>query len=349
MPHVTIISSTFRPGGIDIFLAGMRDQSYKDFEVILVDHRYERRRDRVRQLAKDYGVPLIHVPEHRRNGKWNVFISAWNTGIALARGDVLILLQDWTYAPRGWIEAHLSALDGKRRYVLAPYIYGQVPPLVTKIPFDFSKQMDRGGYCVDIDPILNGEVLDEIFAFQNGPFEYHWFLGMAAALATDQDVRVSPRGPLSTGCWSWIHVKNESITRKLMWELNGLDERLERGKGPMDLDLGIRLVGAGVELWWEPSAITYGPNARYVCRSMPWGSMHERLGGRWSYDDGLTYNERRRREIDAGGSPRALNSYDMQDLASLLDWWRTPDADPRSRDVSDEEYWNCKEIWPDTP
>src|SRR6266853_3506423 len=128
-PTVSVLVSTFRPGGIDMLMAGMRDQTYKDFELVLIDRRYALRHDRVQQLAARCGVKLIHVTEHRRNGKWVSFCSAWNTGMALARGDVLIFLQDYAYTPPGWIEAHLEALGYGRRYVLAPYTYAKMPEL----------------------------------------------------------------------------------------------------------------------------------------------------------------------------------------------------------------------------
>ncbi len=93
MIDLSVQVCSFRPGGIDILLAGMRDQTYpKDrFELVLVDHRYERRHEQVMALAKRYDLPNVtHVPEHRRNGHWAVTSSAFNTGFALAQGLSLI-------------------------------------------------------------------------------------------------------------------------------------------------------------------------------------------------------------------------------------------------------------------
>ena len=166
-PQVSVICSTFRPGGIDITLAGMRDQTYKNFELVLIDKRYDLRYQRVVELARYYGVRLVHAPEYRRNGKWVSFCSAWNTGMALARGEVLILFQDWQYAPPGWIEAHLQALDGKRRYVLAPYIYTELPAIQNSNTAEIQVAgeencVNTNRLCVDSDPRLEPNTYNEI-------------------------------------------------------------------------------------------------------------------------------------------------------------------------------------------
>lgn len=343
----TVIVSSFRPGGIDILLAGMRDQSIKNFEVILVDRRYELRHDRVMKMAKDYGVNLIHVPEFRRNKNWCSFVSAWNTGMALARGEVIILSQDWAYSPYCYVESHIAAVDGKKRYVMAPYCYVQVPQLRLKQPFDIAGQMSRGDHCTEPDQILSGGILDEIACFEAGLFDGSWLKHLPRLARPDQDPRWAPRGVVEG--YNWIHVKNESLLRSFAYYLNGLDERLERGKGPMDTDWGNRIRGAGAEFWWEPSAMQFSPNPRFVIRTMPWGDMTERVEGRWSYKDGEAYCARRVREIEAGGSPVALNSYSLEELSVRLDKWRGGELVPLPIDVPDEVYWKGEVPWPDSP
>jgi hypothetical protein len=348
---VSVCVSTFRPAGIEITLAGMRDQSFakNNFEVVIADRRYEKRHAEVMALAKKYGVTCIHVPEHRRNGQWNVFCSAWNTAFALARGRVVILCQDWAYCPPGWIETHLQHHEVPGRYVVGPYFYMQVPPLHLKKDFDFTGQRERGGYCIEADSMLKGDILDEMFAFQDGPFDPAWLDRMGIAAAPHQDSRIRPQGPGVPE--TYVHVKNESILRKTLYNLNGLDERMERGKGPMDLELGMRMVENGIVLWWEQSAIHMVPNPRAICRTMPFGDMHERVEGRWSYDEGTRYIARRRGEIMTHGGFRALNPYDLYDLAKELEPWRTAETiDVGPLEQTDEQYWKEKHpLWWDTP
>lgn len=354
-PFVSVLVTSFRPGGLDLTLAGMRDQKLKDFELIICDRRYEKRHNDVMDLAKKYGVKTIHVPEHRRNGKWTTFCSGWNTAMALARGEYVILLQDFAYAPPGWIEAHLECqMRGTRRYVVGPYKYTDLPAVKTKKEFDFASQIGSGGRCTEADAVIRGEILPEMYIFEKGPFDPAWIADIKVHEAPHQDPRRQISGGNSGTCpSSWCHVKNESCRRETLWEIGGLDERLERGKGPMDIDFGIRLLGADVTLWWEPKMPDcFCPNARWICRTMPWGDMEERLEGRWAYRDGLNYNALREKEIAAAtdhfAESHAKNNYRMPELAARLASWRNEASHPVTpREAGDLEYWG-REIWPET-
>lgn len=352
-PEVSILVSTFRPGGLDLTFAGMRDQTHRDFELILIDKRYEKRSNQVTDFQKKYGDwQFIYAPEHRSNGKWVTFCSAWNTGIALARGRFIIFLQDYAYAPPGWIEAHLEALyTNVTRLVVAPYNYYDYPQLALKKPYDFAGQTPLGDRCTELDPILTDDILDEIQVFQKGAFDPSWIphlrIGEDPAYSQYQwkecrsdlhknNIKIGP---------DWIHVKNESMSRDLIYKMNGLDERLERGKGPMDIDIGIRAINAGAELFWNEKCPRHTAiNPRFFCRNHPWGAMSERLEGRWSYDDGLAYNELQK----SRGTYYAQNPYHMADMAKRLESWRDLSTPKVSQNLSDLAYWR-QEIWPDTP
>jgi hypothetical protein len=343
----SVCVSTFRPGGLDITLAGMRDQKFKDFELIICDHRYEKRHSEVMDLANKYGVKCIHVPEHRRNGKWTTFCSAWNTAFALARGEYIVILQDYCYCHPEWLESHLEYHSQRENlYLIGPYLHTDLPKLKTLKDYDFHNE----------SPVIEGGILPEMFIFQDGPFD-PLVIPSLEVHGQDriQDCRRQMSGNTSgVKAPSWIHVKNESMRRDTLWSLGGLDERLERGKGPMDTDFAIRIEGLGLSLWWEPGMKDpIVPNPRWICGTLPWGSMEERVEGRWSFRDGINYNEMRRNEIrvssDRQKACRARNDYAMGELASRLDPWREEQNHPvQSIDISDLEYWG-REIWPESP
>ena len=349
MPKVSVLVAMFRPGGIDVTLVGLRDQTFKDFEVVLVDRRYERRHERVMAMAADYGLDLIHVPEHRRNGKWQNIGSAWNTAMAVAEGEIVIFLPDWTYVPPGWIGAHLLPhASGDVVYVACPYRYTDLPPLKLLRPFDFSGQLDRGRVCLDEDAVLRGEVFDEISAFA-APFTWETATSLRHHEFPHQDTRQAAAGQSLE--FSWIPLKNESVRRSIAYKVNGLDERLDRGKGPLDIDWASRLSPAGCQSTWTPEGLALCPNPRWICGSMPWGSKEERVEGRWSYWDGNAYNARRQDEAGRG-KIRARNPFDIEELHEDLvrAGWRDKDhvIDVGPLDRDDLTYWG-KEIWPDTP
>lgn len=345
---VSVLTTAFRPGLLDVTLAGMRDQTFRDFELIVVDRRWEHRRGVVRWLAEKYGVRCIHIPEHRRNGKWACIGSAWNTAMAVARGDILIFLQDGAYAPPGWIEAHMRWHEQDDRvYMIGPYRYLGLPPLRLKPPFD-AEGFDFSGdrlHCTEQGLVLQGKVLDEMFAFIDGPFEPAWLPGLPV-LSSPQDPRDHKDGTQIPD--THLHIKNESMRREVAYELNGLDERLDRGKGPLDLDWGLRLSAAGVKLIWDSQLYTPALNGREIVPTMPWGTMDERLEGRWSWQDGLAYNARRREECKVS-LPTAKNPFDLLALSYALESWRYETKFDIARiEVPDHRYWGPQVIWPDT-
>lgn len=83
-------------------LAALRRQTYRDFEVIVVDNAST---DGSRELlARDYPeVRLVTLPENRG------FTGACNAGLRAARGEWLILLNNDTEADPGWLAAIADA------------------------------------------------------------------------------------------------------------------------------------------------------------------------------------------------------------------------------------------------
>ena len=116
----------------------------------------------------------------------------------------------------------------------------------------------------------------------------------------------------------------------------------------MDTDWENRLRASGVEFWWTTDAWTSGPNPRVLFFTQPWGATSTRVEGRWSWEDGLAYTKKRVGEMYAGGTRRARNTYNIEDLATKLESWRNGDEIPHSVDVPDLEWWGF-ECWPSSP
>lgn len=93
-------------------------QTTKDFELIVVDGSYEKHKDYVASLNP--GFPIVHVPPKQNIWTRNkmVAICAYrNTGIAKARGDLIVNLDDCCRLPnmyvetfeQGWLQHHICA------------------------------------------------------------------------------------------------------------------------------------------------------------------------------------------------------------------------------------------------
>ena len=146
----------------------------------------------------------------------------------------------------------------------------------------------------------------------------------------------------------WLHIKNDSCDRETLLNINGLEERLERGRGPLDIDLQFRLVVSGIEFWWDPDCFVYYMDPHYILPTLPFGATKRRVEGRWSWLDGLEYTTNLKANLTFGASPRAKNNFDIREMADRLSSWREPEAKPVIRDVDDLTYWGCN-MMPDTP
>lgn len=331
-PKVSVITGTFRLGGIDILLAGMRDQTFKDFEYILVDHRYEFRHRKVMEMAKNYGVNLIHAPEHKRNGKWQVQGAALNTGFMLAEGEIIIMLLDYGYAPLGWIERHLRHHydeNGNRlnKLIISPHCYLSLPPVIFKEPVDFElwlkRQRERGYSCLIQERFE--DYFDEISIFGD-LFDPSWLADLQVQQPPHQDPKILlPSGPIE---YPFFHMKNESFPLQAIMEVNGIDETLDRGKGMMDTDLGFRLSKVVDSLELDSDNTVFCPNPRPIMSTMPWGSVDESLEGRWSNKQTEAHRLSRVREIERGAPPVAPNGYSLREKREELLRWKELDIIP---------------------
>ena len=344
IPTVSVVANTFRSGGIDITLAGMRDQLYDKnrFEVILVDHRYEYRHKEVVALAKAYGIQnFTHVPEYQRNGKWCSFCSGWNTGFALSEGEITLTLCDYSYAPPQWINKHVVwhyDIMGRKmkRLAIGPHSVHTMP-----LPFLFhgsendyqawiaNQQLHSGnnsitGGCIEQPDF--GKVFGEISIFPNlfDPIEVN-------RTSTCPPPNQDPKLIYETGRCKreWMHVKNESCFTESIYEINGLDELFEYGKGPMDNEFGARFEYSGHELIFDRDNAIFCFDPRFLMSSMPWGDWNKNVEGRWAYFQGESYQNQRYNEFAKGAKPWAPNPYSLREKRrELLPWKKLEQITP---------------------
>ena len=346
-PLISICVMMSRPGGVDITFAALADQTFRDFELIVVDHRYERRRESMAAMANEYGIErFIHAPEHRRNGKWIVAATGYNTALALARGRIVLILHDYTYVGPGWIESHLAALEGHPgRYVAQDHKNVDLPAVVTRDGHPLTESLATDRDCLEVDESFRGDHLDELCIFERGRFNASW-------LPLPASSRQWPTG--LTEEWhngrkpehGWITLTNDSAHRDLLWRLNGIDERFDLGRGPFDANLGTRIENSGGETYWLPEPIAMLLNPRFLMRSLPYGSHGTPPPGRWNARQQRDYYNivRYTKPVRA----RAANPYDIEQLARQLEPWRRPDVEKVPLDVPDIAYWR-QVIDPGTP
>jgi len=336
MVKVSVNLGSNRPGGIDIALRGLADQTYEDFEIIFVDGRYQKRHEMVLGLVKDLGIrqPFYHVPNHRNNDLWGTPCSGFNTGFMLSEGEIVIMLLDYAYAPPGWIESHL-ALHDQRRLVMSPHLYTEMPgPLLTK------DGIDPIVFSAGAPETTTGNILEQrdkfeeisIFPF---PFESSWLTGLAVHQWPNQD----PKAIIGTGpnSYTYMHTKNDSFPLQAALEVGGMDENFDRGRGPGDTEFGYRLYMAGCQPYISQEARVYCLNPRGILPNLniviPESGSFE---GRWTYEEGKSYMDSRK------GFSKSNNPYDILERRREIWHWRELSQDREAKipfnEVPDEVW-----------
>jgi glycosyltransferase involved in cell wall biosynthesis len=236
-PRISIVLATCRLGGLDVTRRGLLDQTFRDFELILVDYHYERRHAAVRRYFRSCPFPIIHIPPRVLDAPYPDSGQAYNTGLRLARGELVLLWGDYTYGYPEWLADHWRCYEHfeGRRTLIGGYDKYTVPR----------------EWCI---PDLQRGV---VTVFKR-PFDPRWFDELPVGLC-DQGKGGLTQGEEIGDGWrsvssaAFYATQHESLPRKLLVdELGGLDEDFDGGWGYADLDLGYRAQAAGHGFAWHP-------------------------------------------------------------------------------------------------
>lgn len=317
MPKVTVAWGSTRPGGIPMVLQALARQTFRDFEVLFVDGRWHKRHDRVldtlEQLSWPADIPFYHLPNYRSQPEgsvWTTPCAGFNTSIALAAGEIVVMLMDYSCPRPGWLAEHVAAHAGGKRLVMGPYsyyepIYESVQTLDGNKPFIFTV----GGPETTAENIIaQRENFDEI-AFN-----------VRAGDAPRVSYREGIEGPTD---YRWCHTKNDSFPLEVALDINGVDEIFDYGCGPGDYEFAWRLKAAGCEPWMASKAHIDAIDMRWLLTNasilIPQSAPSPNFS-RFEFDRGQRYANR---QTEGFGRTVAWNPCKLRDLRSaLFDRWR---------------------------
>lgn len=254
MNKITVLTITDRMGYIDTMAKSLREQTFKDFEWVLVDDFFYERRDLVKSYAT--GINLKHIPP-KVISTHPAPSAAFNTGLIHAEGELIYFMSDRAYPHPSCLARHWEIYRkyGPRVFTSGPFIDDLVIRGIVAIwdrdaigvPKSFfipQKELLDGTTLkeeIKIDlregiPLKMKEVPDFISCLAE-PFNFQWpsqrvwdyrLTAGAEARLIDTDLYEGYHPS-----WWWAG-KNDSMPLEALLEANGFNESLDGWRGAHD-------------------------------------------------------------------------------------------------------------------
>jgi hypothetical protein len=252
-PFLSIVVPTSRIGGLDVLCDSLEKSTFKDFELIISDMLFQRRRETVRKLASRYSFQVVHVEPLNNPFPVLSYCRTSNSGIMHARGEVVVFFADYTWVGPRVLEAHAlfhRTQPDERVALMCPHDYITYP----SPPFHYENdEIDRY-----VDDLKAGR-LDH----------YDWSIGDLGEPSTFvRDPKwggADPKNRMGAGPIgpNYFHAKNESIKLEALLKVNGWDEEFDGTTPYQDADLAGRLTyQLGVTWTLDPTPAVQIANPR---------------------------------------------------------------------------------------
>lgn len=238
--RVSVVLPTNRPYGPLYAIHSLANQSFSDFELIIVDDYHVDRSGELEAEAERLGLENLKVlrskPNYWRSNR--LIANARNTGLIHAEGGLVVFLDDFCWAPPKWLEQHwrtydrtlYTVLGGMRatKYVPGNYDFVDMlpPPEVESIDSGHEGLMRR-----EDDYGRESAVTRNLRLFK------------VSDTRGDKSIRDCHPG--------WFYSCNASAPLESLVAVNGFDEEYDL-TSEEDIDLGLRLWRAGCRFWYRP-------------------------------------------------------------------------------------------------
>lgn len=133
MPLVSVITITIRPGFWNIMAKNLSEQTYKNFEWVVVDDYKEDRSEIAKKYAEKYGITIKYIRGDKVMGTYDRrhgLARANNMGWKQSKGDLLVYLQDFIFMPQNGLEMMVDVNRHHPNALIAPvdqYYYSKDP------------------------------------------------------------------------------------------------------------------------------------------------------------------------------------------------------------------------------
>lgn len=206
-PMVSVLTPTIRKGFWNIMAHNLSNQTYDNFEWIVIDDYPENREEIMAKYCKKWGIEnwqyIRHEPEVRRKFALS---SANNAGIKASKGELLVWLQDFVIIPNDGIE---RIVDIYRHH-----------------PYDFIAPVDTR-HLPAIEPDTDSE---------------DWFHGELEVIGEQvyKNIRMKRKGIRKSETTTDLELNYGAIPKKLLEDLNGFWEFYDDALGWDDTEIVLR-------------------------------------------------------------------------------------------------------------
>lgn len=276
---ISVIVVSNRVGGLDALFAGLRGQSFRDFDVVVVDDIWGSRIVTDEQCS---GVESQHLMTPG-TARWGNYMRALNEGVDATGGDRLVFWSDYTCPHPETLATHARFHEEHPDDVMLGGIeYCETPQLHPDFPLrygwlamghDVANHRDDT-YAPWLDDKRRHELYEEWrIAYERDldsglldPFMWSTFAKPITSWDDVKDLRVFNHDKRDTS--PFLNLKNDSIPRSLLEKIGGFDERADGTHGHQDSITWRQLakVGAKLQVRAENPVRLLDPHGLVLCR-----------------------------------------------------------------------------------
>ncbi|KAF6005208.1 hypothetical protein F1559_002518 [Cyanidiococcus yangmingshanensis] len=262
-PAISIVFVTKRPGGYDVLLNSLAQQTRNsplDYELICVDELAPFRSELVRTQARELGVNLVAmVPSKPRQPRYHSLpfgiYNALNTGFLLSRGRIITVLMDNGWLPPNYIERTLEFYDDpahERSFLAYPeWFFTTDKPEQHRLHDPLTSHLFSDPWLAPPVEYMEGGRMHGKSGITNVRPGYMRPEELVQAWRRGEPAGFVPQNP-NAGFWEMSFC---TCPWSAIEELNGLEEWLDIGDDCHESNLRLRAHRLGYDLWIDGNTI----------------------------------------------------------------------------------------------